>query len=129
MDLRTLLRSANSTSAKNRVNSPPHVTQRDAAEARVLDGTLGGSGGVRASGGAEPGPGGRVGDESERARLITELTHLIREPSMPESTRTAGLTLIGWLARRMPGEQPHAIGVHEARESERRLKAARQKAR
>src|SRR5260221_5828739 len=42
-------------------------------------------------------------DESDRARLISDITRLIREPQMPETTRTAGLTLIGWLARRMPG--------------------------
>jgi hypothetical protein len=70
-----------------------------------------------------------VGDENERARLIDEIARVIRDPSMPESTKTAGLTLIGWLARRMPGEQPHALGVPEARESEARIKAARQKAR
>jgi hypothetical protein len=46
---------------------------------------------------------------------------------MPESTRTAGLTLIGWLARRMPGEQAHALGVREARASERRLRAGGRK--
>ena len=66
-----------------------------------------------------------MADELERARLISDITRMIREPSMPETTRTAGLTLIGWLARRMPGEQPHALGVPEARESERRMKAAR----
>jgi hypothetical protein len=66
-----------------------------------------------------------VADENERARLINDITRLIREPQMPEGTRAAGLTLIGWLARRMPGEQAHALGVDEARESERRLKAAR----
>jgi hypothetical protein len=44
---------------------------------------------------------------------------------MPETTRTAGLTLIGWLARRMPGEAPHAIGVAEARQSEQRIRAQR----
>ena len=42
-------------------------------------------------------------DEGDRARLISDITRLIREPQMPETTRTAGLTLIGWLARRMPG--------------------------
>jgi hypothetical protein len=68
-------------------------------------------------------------DEGERARLISDITRLIREPQMPESTRTAGLTLIGWLARRMPGEAPHAIGVAEARQSERRLRAAQRKTR
>ena len=65
-------------------------------------------------------------DEGERARLISDITRLIREPMMPETTRTAGLTLIGWLARRMPGEAPHAIGVAEARQSERRVRAAQQ---
>jgi hypothetical protein len=68
-------------------------------------------------------------DEGERARLISDITRLIREPHMPETTRTAGLTLIGWLARRMPGEAPHAIGVAEARQSERRLRAAQRKPR
>jgi hypothetical protein len=68
-----------------------------------------------------------VPDEGERARLIGDITRLIREPQMPEITRTAGLTLIGWLARRMPGEMPHAIGVAEARQSEQRLRAARSK--
>src|SRR5690606_26967787 len=38
-------------------------------------------------------------DEGERARLISDITRLLREPQMPETTRTAGLTLIGWLAR------------------------------
>ena len=73
--------------------------------------------------------GSAVADESDRARLIHEISRVIREPMMPEATRTAGLTLIGWLARRMPGEQPHALGVAEARESERRLQAARRKVR
>lgn len=68
-------------------------------------------------------------DECERARLISDITRLIREPMMPETTRTAGLTLIGWLARRMPGEAPHAIGVAEARQSERRVRAAQRKPR
>jgi hypothetical protein len=66
-----------------------------------------------------------VADEIERAKLINDITRLIREPLMPEAARTAGLTLIGWLARRMPGELPHALGVPEARASERRLRAAR----
>ena len=44
---------------------------------------------------------------------------------MPECTRTAGLTLIGYLARRMPGEAAHDVGVLEARmASERRLKSS-----
>lgn len=70
-----------------------------------------------------------VPDEGERARLICDITRLIREPHMPETTRCAGLTLIGWLARRMPGEAAHAIGVSEARQSERRLRAAQRKTR
>lgn len=65
-----------------------------------------------------------IPDEGERARLIGDITRLIREPQMPETTRTAGLTLIGWLARRMPGESAHALGVDEARQSERRLRAS-----
>jgi hypothetical protein len=68
-------------------------------------------------------------DEGERARMISDITRLIREPHMPETTRCAGLTLIGWLARRMPGESAHAIGVSEARQSERRIRAAQRKPR
>jgi hypothetical protein len=68
-------------------------------------------------------------DEGERARLISDITRLLREPQMPEPTRVAGLTLIGWLARRMPGEPAHAIGVSEARQSERRLRSAQQRKR
>src|SRR6476660_8792840 len=54
-----------------------------------------------------------LADESERTRLINDISRLIREPKMPEGTRAAGLTLIGYLARRMPGEAAHAIGVDE----------------
>ena len=51
--------------------------------------------------------------EEERTRLIGELASLIREDSMPDDARAAGLTLIGWLARRMPGEGPSQAGVVE----------------
>jgi hypothetical protein len=68
-------------------------------------------------------------DESERARLIAELAKLLREPALPESTRVAGLTLIGWLARRRLDESPHAIGIEEARQSERRLRTGRSRVR
>ncbi|MDP9150871.1 MAG: hypothetical protein M3O36_13150 [Myxococcota bacterium] len=68
-------------------------------------------------------------DESRRTRLIADLARLIREPSTPEETRVASLSLIGWLARRRPEEAPHAIGIDEARESEHRLKTVRSKAR
>ncbi len=70
-----------------------------------------------------------VYDEDERTRLMADLTRLIRGPSVPQSARLAGLTLIGWLARRRPDETPHAIGIDEARESERRIKSARSKTR
>jgi hypothetical protein len=70
-----------------------------------------------------------VYDEAERTRLMADITRLLREPTMPRSCRIAGLTLIGWLARRRTEEQPHAIGIDEARESERRMQAARDKPR
>jgi hypothetical protein len=66
-----------------------------------------------------------VTEESERTRLIADIMRLLREPALPEHARTAGMTLIGWLARRLPHEAPHAIGIEEARESERRIRAAR----
>jgi hypothetical protein len=68
-------------------------------------------------------------DEVERTRLMADIIRLIREPSMPQGTRTAGMTLVGWLARRRPDEAPHAVGVEEARESERRMQTARAKPR
>jgi hypothetical protein len=45
--------------------------------------------------------------DPDRARLIAELASLVQSGQMPEDARSAGLTLIGWLARRMPGEGPH----------------------
>jgi hypothetical protein len=68
-----------------------------------------------------------VADEIERTRMISDIMRLLREPTLPEATRTAGLTLVGWLARRRPEETPHALGIDEARESERRIRAARAK--
>jgi hypothetical protein len=70
-----------------------------------------------------------VYDEAERTRLMADLSRLLREPTMPRSARLAGLTLIGWLARRRPNESPHTIGIDEARESERRVQSARSKTR
>ena len=61
----------------------------------------------------------RVADEGTRTRLIGDISRLIREPAIPDSARSAGLELIGWLARRMPGEAPHALGVQEAQVAER----------
>ncbi len=67
--------------------------------------------GHEASGHEAPRHDATIPDECERMRLIGDLTRLLHEPMVPESTRTAGLTLIGWLARRMPGEAPHALGA------------------
>jgi len=49
--------------------------------------------------------------EIDRVRLIGELSRILHEPEVPDSMKAAGLTLIGWLARRMPGEDAHALGV------------------
>jgi len=68
-------------------------------------------------------------DESDRTRLIGDISRLILEPEVPESARSAGLELIGWLARRMPGESAHAVGVEEALESQRMTRTARRKPR
>ncbi len=62
-------------------------------------------------------------DEWERARLISDISRVLNDPAMPGDTRKACLTLVGWLARRRPGEQAHALGIEEARESERRIQA------
>lgn len=51
--------------------------------------------------------------EDERTRLIGQIASLLRESSIPEDARDAGLTLIGWLARRMPGEPVSIVGVEE----------------
>ena len=51
--------------------------------------------------------------EEERTRLIGQIASLLRETSIPEEAREAGLTLIGWLARRMPGEPVSIVGVEE----------------
>jgi len=87
--------------------------------------------GLRGMNGLVPSPEGKCSsvEETERTRLIAEIARLIRDSPMPESTRVAGLTLIGWLARRHSDEAPHALGIDEARESERRIRAMRAKAR
>jgi uncharacterized protein YidB (DUF937 family) len=51
--------------------------------------------------------------EEERTRLIGQIANLLREGSVPEDAHKAGLTLIGWLARRMPGEPVSLAGVEE----------------
>jgi hypothetical protein len=86
--------------------------------------------GTQAAGTAEVPPSGprriavaRVGfaidDEGARTRLIGDISSLLHEPAVPASARSAGLELIGWLARRMPGEPPHALGVEEATQAKR----------
>jgi hypothetical protein len=71
----------------------------------------------------------KVAGETARTRLIGDISRVIREPEIPESARTAGLELIGWLARRMPGESAHSVGVQEARESQQGMRATRRKSR
>jgi hypothetical protein len=70
-----------------------------------------------------------VADETKRTRLIGDIMQLIRDTSTPECARIAGLTFVGWLARRRLDEVPHAVGIDEARESERRIRSTRPKAR
>ncbi len=48
--------------------------------------------------------------EASRTRLIGEIASVLRRPEIPPETRQAGLTLIGWLARRMP--QDHTMDSH-----------------
>ncbi len=139
---RARLPSANSTAARKAVDSsalvpPSRKSSELTIEALYLTGSTSGSASAGASRGRDHDPRGAcaarsaddIPDEGERARMISELTRLIREPQMPESTRCAGLTLIGWLARRMPGEPAHAIGVAEARQSEHRIRATSRKSR
>jgi hypothetical protein len=117
---------ANSTGSRKAVDSPalvPSSSRKSPDSTRLTIEALYSVRTTAPSGGEE------IPDEGERARLISDLTRLIREPHMPETTRCAGLTLIGWLARRMPGEAAHAIGVSEARQSERRIRAAQRKPR
>jgi len=51
--------------------------------------------------------------EEERTRLIGEIARVLREDPVSEEARSAGLTFIGWLARRMPGEPVSLAGVQE----------------
>lgn len=120
---------ANSTRKEKTVHSRSLVPSSRKASELTIEAMYTARTTTRAWASRGPGQGDPLPDESERARLIGELSRLIREPLMPESTRTAGLTLIGWLARRMPGEAPHALGVAEARQSERRVRAAQQRKR
>ncbi len=51
--------------------------------------------------------------ECDRTRRIADLSCLLRECDLPSDARSAGLTLIGFLARRMPGEAASDAGVAE----------------
>ncbi len=117
---------ANSTAPRKAVDSPALVPSSSRKGSEL---TIEALYSIRTTGSGDGCPQDEIPDEGERARLIGDLTRLIREPHMPEPTRCAGLTLIGWLARRMPGEAAHAIGVSEARSSERRIRAAQRKTR
>lgn len=50
----------------------------------------------------------------DRSRFIGHLAGIMSEPECPHEARQAAMTLIGWLARRMPGEAPHAVGAARA---------------
>ena len=49
--------------------------------------------------------------EESRTKLITELATMLRCDTLPDEMREAGLTLIGWLARRMPGDDTPSHGI------------------
>lgn len=51
--------------------------------------------------------------EQDRTRLIGEIASVLSDGTVPAEARAAALTLIGWLARRMPGEQACRDGVEE----------------
>jgi len=51
--------------------------------------------------------------EEDRTRLIGEIARVLRDDPVPDDARAAALTLIGWLARRMPGEAVSTAGVPE----------------
>jgi hypothetical protein len=50
-------------------------------------------------------------EEGERCRLIGEIARVLKDHAIPEDARHAGLTLIAYLARRMPGECASQDGV------------------
>ncbi len=52
--------------------------------------------------------------EDSRARLIGEIATVLHSQTVPPEAKQAGLTLIGWLARRMPGDQTPAHGIRRA---------------
>jgi len=50
-------------------------------------------------------------EEGDRCRLIGDIAKVLRDAAVPDDARKAGLTLIAWLARRMPGECASQDGV------------------
>lgn len=70
-----------------------------------------------------------VAGERQRVRLIADLSKLLHDPCVPETAKAAGLTLIGWLARRQPGEEAHGYGVEEATRSANAVGSQRTRAR
>jgi hypothetical protein len=40
--------------------------------------------------------------EASRTRLIGQIATMLRQSEVPPEAKQAGLTLIGWLARRLP---------------------------
>jgi glucose-6-phosphate dehydrogenase assembly protein OpcA len=49
--------------------------------------------------------------EEDRTRLIGDIARVLRDGPVPDEARSAALTFIGWLARRMPGEPVSTAGV------------------
>jgi hypothetical protein len=43
--------------------------------------------------------------EAQRTELIGQIANVLRNGKLPAEARQAGLTLIGWLARRMPQDR------------------------
>ena len=43
--------------------------------------------------------------QASRTQLIGQIATVIRSSATPQEARQAGLTLIGWLARRMPQDR------------------------
>jgi hypothetical protein len=60
-----------------------------------------------------------IANETHRVRLIADISKLLHDPCVPDQAKAAGLTLIGWLARRQEGEAAHGYGVPEASQQQR----------
>ncbi len=52
--------------------------------------------------------------EDSRARLIGEIASVLHSKTVPPEAKQAGLTLIGWLARRMPDDRTPPHGIRRA---------------